>query len=432
VNIVIIQEQDWIHSNNHKLSPDLKTLALDWYRPVRYAPGILQAYAKSSRQILRKVSVIVQVNSHEDYLIKVDSLSKYEGCKIKGRMPLINSFTVKANAKNLKNIVRNNQTSKVWLDRPVQAVLDVATPVSKAPAAWSLGTTGKGIGVAVIDTGIYPHADLAGRITAFKDFIGNKVNSYDDNGHGTHVAGCIASNGSMSHSLYKGTAPEANLIGVKVLDKNGDGSLSTVIRGIQWCISNKNKLGIRIINLSLGAEAIQVYREDALCQAVESAWQKGIVVCTAAGNDGPSPETSASPGIDPMVITVGAVDDNNTLNAGEYTMADYSSRGPTVDNLIKPDVVCPGTNIISLRAPNSTLDKKFGKSRVMKGYLSLSGTSMATPLCSGIAALMLEANKKLSPDEIKARLMKKSRPLPNLQETDQGKGLVDALQSIRE
>ncbi|QOX64751.1 S8 family peptidase [Anoxybacterium hadale] len=425
------QEQDWIHSNNHKLSPDLTQLALDWYRPVHYAPGILQAYAVSSRKALRKVPVIVQVGSHEDYLTKVDSLSKYGGCKIKGKLPLINSFTVKVNAKNLETIVNNSKTSKVWFDRPVRSVLDVATPVTKAPAVWSLGTTGKGIGVAVLDTGIYPHPDLAGRLTAFQDFIGNKTTPYDDNGHGTHIAGCIASSGSLSRFLYKGTAPDANLIGVKVLDKSGGGSLSTVIQGIQWCISNKNRYGIRIINLSLGSEAVQSYQEDALCQAVENAWQKGIVVCVAAGNDGPAQGTIASPGIDPMVITVGAINDDNTMNPGEYTVADYSSRGPTVDNLVKPDVMCPGTNIISLRAPNSTLDKKYGKARVQKEYLSLSGTSMATPLCAGIIALMLEADKTLSPDEVKTRLMRKSRPLPNLAETDQGRGLVDALQSIR-
>ena len=428
---MIIQEVDWIESHHHKLSPDLKELAMDWYRPVKFAPGILQTYLKSSRKILKKVPVIIQVGSYEEYLVKIDCLSKYEGCKIKSKLPLINSFTAKVNAKYLKKIVSQNTTKKVWLDRTVQTVLDVAVPASKAPAVWDRGGTGKGVGVAVIDTGIYPHPDISEKISAFKDFIGNKKKAYDDNGHGTHVAGCVASSGSQSHSLYKGAAPGTSLIGVKVLDKNGFGNLSIVIRAIQWCISNKNKLGIRVINLSVGSTAIQSYKEDALCQALEGAWQKGIVVCTAAGNDGPSPGSVTSPGIDPMLITVGAAENKNNLYSGKYQIADYSGRGPTIDNYVKPDVVCCGSDIISLRAPNSTLDKKLRQTGLLKDYLTLSGTSMAAPVCAGVVALMLEANKSLTPDQVKKRLMEKAKFIPGIPETAQGRGMVDADQSVR-
>lgn len=423
---MIFKEIDWIHSNIDKLSPDLKNLALEWYKPVRFAPGFMQTCLKSTRQRVRKVPVIVQIDAEQELISSQNTASKSAGCKVKQELHLINSFTSKVSAKSLEKLVKTEGVKKVWLDGKITAFLDVAAPAVKATAPWSRSITGKGIGVAVIDTGIYKHPDLSGRIVGFKDFIKNKTSAYDDNGHGTHVAGDIASNGSRSASLYKGTAPEANLIGVKVLDKNGSGSLSTVIQGIQWCISNREKLGIRVINLSLGSTALQSYHDDPVCLAVENAWANGIVVCAAAGNAGPGSGTVCSPGIDPKIITVGAIDDKNSLNFKNYKIASYSSRGPTIDNLIKPDVVCPGTNIISLRSPNSTLDKQYSQGRVASDYFSLSGTSMATPICAGIAALMLEANGTLTPDEVKKILMETTRPLPNMAENIQGKGLVDA------
>jgi serine protease AprX len=343
---------------------------------------------------------------------------------------LINSFTAKVNAKTMEKLVSDRSVKKIWLDGTIKAVLDVASPIVGAPAVWERSVTGKEIGVAVLDTGIYPHPDLAGRITAFKDLVGKKVSAYDDNGHGTHCAGDIASDGSKSDELYRGPAPECNLIGVKVLDRLGSGSLSTVIEGIQWCIDNKERYGIRVISMSLGSTASQTYKEDPVCQAVEKAWNSGIVVCVAAGNEGPESRTVSSPGIDPKVITVGAIDDKNSAKFNDYVVADYSSRGPTIDNLVKPDVLCPGTNIISLRSPNSTLDLSNKSARVGNDYVSLSGTSMATPVCAGIVALMLEANDKLKPDEVKEILKKNARPLPGLTDFDQGDGLADAKKCV--
>jgi serine protease AprX len=251
--------------------------------------------------------------------------------------------------------------------------------------------------------------------------------AYDDNGHGTHVAGCIASDGPV----YRGVAPGANIIGVKVLNKLGSGVLSTVIEGVQWCIDNKDKLAIKVINMSLGSAARENYKEDPVCHAVEKAWKSGIVVCVAAGNEGPDPRTISSPGIHPDIITVGAADDKNSENFSDYEVAEFSSRGPTIDGLSKPDVVCPGTDIISLRSPGSLIDKQNKSARVGSEYIALSGTSMATPICAGIAALVLESDAALSPDDVKTILKQTARPLPGAaDENIQGKGMAIARSAV--
>lgn len=423
---MIFQEINWIRSNIKKLSPDLRSLALEWYRPFRYTPCFLQRLFKSVRQSVRRLPVIVQMQPSQDYVAFAANVKKTAGCRKKKDLPLINSFTAKVSAKTMEKLVRDGSVKKIWLDGTVKAVLDIASPAVRAPEVWERSVTGKGIGVAVLDTGIYPHPDLAGRITAFKDFVGKKTKPYDDNGHGTHCAGDIASDGSKSDSLYRGTAPGCSLIGVKVLNNLGSGSLSTVIEGIQWCIANKDRYGIRVISMSLGSTATQSYEEDPVCLAVEEAWNNDIVVCVAAGNEGPEPRTISSPGIDPLVITVGASDDKNSVRFNDDGVAEFSSRGPTIDDLAKPDVLCPGTNIISLRSPNSVLDLSNKNARVGDDYVSLSGTSMATPICAGIVALMLEANGGLRPDEVKEIIMGTAKALPRLSEYEQGSGLADA------
>jgi serine protease AprX len=393
-------------------------------------PCFLQKALKRARQNVNRIPVIIQMHPDQDYAAYTSNVKKTAGCKKKKDLTLINSFTAKVNAKTMEKLVSDGGVKKIWLDGTIKAVLDVASPTVGAPEVWERSVTGKGIGVAVLDTGIYPHPDLAGRIIAFKDFVGKKTEPYDDNGHGTHCAGDIASDGSKSDALYKGTAPDANLIGVKVLNGLGSGSLSTVIEGIQWCIENKGQYGIRVISMSLGSTATQSYKEDPVCLAVEEAWNHGIVVCVAAGNEGPEARTIGSPGTDPKVITVGASNDKNSVKFSDDAVADFSSRGPTIDNLAKPDILCPGTNIISLRSPYSTLDLSNKDARVGNDYVSLSGTSMATPVCAGIVALILEADDKLEPDEVKEILKGAAEPLPGLTEFEQGSGLADAKESV--
>ena len=209
-------------------------------------------------------------------------------------------------------------------------------------------------------------------------------------------------------------APEANLIGVKVLNSTGSGSLQTIMQGIEWCIQyNETHPGkkIHVLSMSLGAEPERYENEDKdpLVQYVEHAWDSGIMVCVAAGNEGPEPNTIASPGISDKVLTVGALDDRDTMETRmDDDVAEFSSRGPTIYGVPKPDILAPGVDIVSLRSPNSYLDRLQKSNRVGSPYFVLSGTSMATPIVAGIAALMLQYNPNFTPDEMKQRLLAKA------------------------
>lgn len=333
--------------------------------------------------------------------------------KIHKEIRMIPSLVADLPFVSLEELARSRYVYKIWRDAVVTPQLDVAGPSSGGLIPYQAGLTGKGIVVAVLDTGIDPHEDLtepSNRILAWKDFVNHENSPYDDNGHGTHVAGIIAGNGSYSNEKYRGIAPEAKLVGVKILDEEGSGRLSDVISGIEWCINSLPALNIRAINLSIGSEVQGSYRSDPLCRATSTAWEKGITVCTAAGNNGPMPGSISTPGINPIIITVGNLDDQNTLTNIDDVISPSSSRGPTLDKIIKPDLVASGTNITSLKAGG--------------GYTTLSGTSMATPLVTGAVALILQKWPNLKPDQIKLILMRKTRDVgvgPNLQ----GAGALD-------
>lgn len=419
----------WIRENAGKLCPSLKRKIFDTYRHNKWIPCFLHRLLEAIKQRLFKQRVIVQFNT-PDYSATADihKLADVLGYRVKHDLSLINGFSTSVNIRTLRKMLNNPTIARVWYDQELHAVLDVATPVTNAPTAWNTGNEGQGVGIAVVDTGIYPHPDLItpeNRITGFKDFVNGRANPYDDNGHGTHCAGDAAGNGFQSNGKYKGPAPKANLIGVKVLNKTGSGAISKIIAGIQWCIDNKDRYSIKVISMSLGGTAAQSAGDDPLCQAVKKAWETSIVVCAAAGNEGPSTGTISTPGIEPKIITVGALDDKNTTGIDDDAVASFSSRGPTRDGLVKPDLLCPGVNIVSLRSPYSYLDKASKNSRVGEWYNSLSGTSMATPVCAGVAALLAEKLPHSTPDEIKSLLVKSCRkidPDPNAQ----GAGLVDA------
>ena len=272
--------------------------------------------------------------------------------------------------------------------------------------------TGAGVGVAIIDSGIRPSADFDGRITAFYDFSnngGSQTQPYDDYGHGTHVAGLIGSAGQLSNGQYQGVAPAVRLVGLKVLDQNGQGHTSTVIQAIEFAVRYRHALGIDIINLSLGHPVDQPAATDPLVQAVEAAVRAGVIVVTSAGNNGTNPETGAigyaginSPGNAPSAITVGAVKTQDTVTRSDDRVADFSSRGPTwYDGFAKPDLVAPGHSLVSNAVGRkSTLSKKYPSLQVKLGgerFLKLSGTSMAAAVTTGVAALVLEANRTANP-----------------------------------
>lgn len=265
--------------------------------------------------------------------------------------------------------------------------------------------TGSGIGVAVLDTGIYPHIDFDNRIAAFQDFLTGRKRPYDDNGHGTHVAGLIGGSGKGSGGKYAGIAPGCHIIGAKILDKRGNGMMKDVLEALQWVRDNKEKYGIRIINISVGTVNNSGKTGERLVRGVEEAWDDGLIVVTAAGNMGPSPGTITAPGVSRKVITVGSSDLLDEKNG-------ISGAGPTPDCICKPDIVTPGSRIISC-APGPR-----------GGYATKSGTSMSTPKVSGAIALMLEKDPYLTNVEIKM-LLKEAAVDLGYSRNQQGWGLLD-------
>lgn len=274
------------------------------------------------------------------------------------------------------------------------------------------------IGVAVIDTGIYRHVDFDNRIIGFKDFINGKGSPYDDSGHGTHVSGIICGSGKASDGKYKGLAPDAAIIGVKVLDLAGNGRITNVISGARWILERKDYYNIKVVNISFGT-TMENQEEEAeeLIQAMDDLWNSGIVVVAAAGNSGPDKYSVTAPGICKSIITVGAYDDKSFGN-GKYTDKKYySGRGPTRECVMKPEVVVAGSNIAAC-------------SNHKNSYSVKSGTSMAAPIVSGAIARLLK-EQSLTPKEIKIRLKKCSNKI-EIPANQQGWGMLDVVRFISE
>ncbi len=272
--------------------------------------------------------------------------------------------------------------------------------------------TGCGIGVAVLDTGCFPHEDLKYRIAGFGDMIQKRSFPYDDNGHGTHICGIIGGTGHDSKGKYCGVAPGCHLIPVKVLDKRGNGYASDVLAGLRFIRERKNLWNIRIVNISVGSFSRRNMGENsALVRGVNEAWDDGLVVVVAAGNMGPGSGTITTPGISRKVITVGCSDDHREVNVMGSRMIDYSGRGPTGACICKPDVVAPGASITSC-------SNQPGK------YTIKSGTSMATPLVSGAIALLLEKYPEMNNRDVKLFLRERSTDL-GLPHNQQGWGILD-------
>lgn len=266
---------------------------------------------------------------------------------------------------------------------------------------------GKNVGVAVIDTGVDSILDLCipkNRIIKFIDFVSKSQTPYDDNGHGTFVSGVIAGNGIMSASKYSGIAPMSNIVAIKALDNKGEASSFTILKAMQWIIDNKAKYNIKVVCMSFGSEPLK--NKDSLSYGSSKLWQAGLVVVTAGGNNGPNFDTITSPGINPHIITVGALD---YLSDG-LKVANYSSRGSLKNTTIKPDILAPGTKIIST-------NRNMSKS----AYIEMSGTSVSTPIIAGVCVLLCEKYPKNSPDQIKSILLKNTREL-GVSKQIQGKG----------
>jgi serine protease AprX len=342
------------------------------------------------------------------------------------------AYTMPSDA--IEDLANDPEVAHISPDRKLGAFLDNSAGAVNAAAAWQAGYDGTGIGIAIIDSGISSRADLnnskgVSRVVYSHTFVGG--GPPDQYGHGEHVAGVAAGNASLSTGphytrAFKGMAPNANLINLRVLDQNGQGTDSGVIAAIEQAIKLQSTYNIRVINLSLGRPVFESYTQDPLCQAAEAAWQAGIVVVVAAGDDGRDNSmgtngyaTITAPGNDPYVITVGAMKTEGTPTRTDDLIASYSSKGPTLlDHVVKPDIVAPSNQVVSLLNNTATLPTSYPTTLISKNYYTpngtgnsgdyymLSGTSMATPVVSGAAADLLEAQPSLTPDQVKARLMK--------------------------
>jgi subtilisin family serine protease len=310
------------------------------------------------------------------------------------------------------------------------------------PAAWR-EATGRGVTVALMDTGIAQHAAFGNRVVARVDFVGDGATAADPGGHGTFLAALIAG----KTETFSGVAPGARLVSLRVLDQTGRGTVQSALRAVDWLLRNRSAYGVRVLNVSFGAPQRASYHLDPLAAAMESVWLSGIVVVAAAGNAGPSAGTIITPGADPFVVTAGGFaeagssqtgngdrdrdarrdddddeggeddqddeddEDGASAQRNKHQQAEFSARGPTLDGFAKPDVLAPAVRVVSVRVAHSWLDEQFPARRVGEGFTTMSGTSVSAALTSGVATLVLESHRRYSPTQVKGALVGAARKM---------------------
>jgi serine protease AprX len=369
----------------------------------------------------KKIQVIVNYeknNTTEKELEEIGTL-KY-------KLPMINSYVLEIPESEVYKLKGLSGVVKVEQDAHLTAQMHMGREMVNAKWAWDKGIYGEGVTVGVLDTGVYPHNDLIrnnDRIVAFKDFVNEIEFPYDDNGHGTHVAGIIAGDGWESKGKYAGISPKTKLVCLKVLNKDGTGNISDVLAGLQWIIDNKEKYNIRIINLSVGMED-EEGEQSALVKGVNAAWDNDIIVVCAAGNNGPKEKTITTPGISRKVITVGSADDSETVSIFGDDISNYSGRGPTKACIKKPDVVAPGSNITSCNSNVNYIPREEGYPEDEIGYINRSGTSMATPIVTGCISLILCKHENICNKDIKLNFKYSSNDL-GFSQKHQGWGMIN-------
>lgn len=389
-------------------------------------PWLMQVVEENPAQSLK---IIVQ---------KTDSsqLAEAQVAKLGGQvirdLPIINAFSAEITAIDAIQLANLPSIHGVSLDAPIvkttcQDCIDTTYLASSyveaigADLLWNQAPTlqGQGITVAVIDSGInVGHEDLADsngdtRVTVNLNFSSTASNDLDKYGHGTHIAGIIGGNGYHSDGKYIGVAPKVNLINVKVCDDHGEATTSDVVNGLQWIYENKDRYNIRVVNLSLNSAVAESYHSSPLDAALEILWFNRIVVVVSAGNIDTETgnEVLYPPANDPFIITVGAVDDQGTASREDDMIASYSNYGVTSDGISKPEIVAPGTNLVSLLPnPKGELWREHRENVVddtgpVAHYFRMSGTSLSSAVTSGAIALLLQHEPELTPDQVKYRLM---------------------------
>jgi serine protease AprX len=378
--------------------------------------------------------------------------------RVKGRLGIINGEVLDLPNGIIAQLERHPQIFRIHHNRPIKGhnYRTSLTTGSRA-AQRGLGLTGAGIGIAILDSGVAAwHDDLTNglgqlypfgnqRVSAFVDFVNGRSQPYDDEGHGTHVAGIIAGNGYDSNGDEAGAAPDASLVSLKVLDAHGGGTISNVIAALDWVLANRVRYNIRVVNMSIGASINESYETDPLTLAAKRVVDAGVVVVGAAGNRGKNAEGLiqyggiTAPGNAPWVLTVGASSTNGTPDRGDDTVASFSSRGPSyIDYAAKPDLLAPGHGTVSLADPLSafyTTKAPFllggSLSTAFKPYLTLSGTSMAAPVVAGTVALMLQANPSLTPNGVKAILQYTAQEYAGYDALTEGAGFLNTVGAVR-
>ena len=469
----------------------------------KMAPDLSEQLEQSGTEAVKRV--IVQLSQTAVRNSLPAKLARFGG-HIHQSHDAVGLTTIEIPAGRVRELAADSDVAYLSPDRPVAATGHLETTTGAVLVRDLVnGTTldGRGIGIAVIDSGIYsnhylltgPRKELEFKIKDLtkdcsknltpvsspvryeQSFVNGECSADDIYGHGTHVASLIRGSADFGDGDYSGIAPAAELLNLRVLDDQGRGSISRVIAAIDWCMANQTTYNIRVINLSLGAPAMDSYQNDPLCLAARRAYNAGIVVVAAAGNHGKDQTGRklyggiSSPGIDPSVITVGATNTLGTDRRSDDQMATFSSRGPTrgfvivngvrkYDNLIKPDLVAPGNRLIGAQSLGKQIDNWDGslvytnslvrefpalrvadnqiwlqgkdKLRVIpEGTMYLSGTSLAAPLVSGTVALMLQTNPRLTPGLVKAILMYSAQPLKGFNTLEQGAGQLNVDGAVR-
>lgn len=320
---------------------------------------------------------------------KIEILNEYQ---------FIKSFRILADKKQISLLSNMTQVKFISSVSKASVLMQIS---KKILCIENCSLTGKNLTVAFIDTGIYEHGDFVvgdKRIKYFKDFINGKEICYDDNGHGTFVAGVCCGNGALSCGKYSGIAPQANIVSLKALNGLGEASADKILNAMEWVYNNHRQYNIKVVCMSFGSEPLGF--NDPIMAGADALWQEGIVVVAAAGNSGPEYQTIKSPGVSSKIITVGGFDDNRLsqeeFDEHYFEIAEFSSRGPAFQRF-KPDLIAPSVDIVSC-----------GRE---KPYVTLSGTSVATPMIAGCALLLLEKEPYLKPNDVKRKLLTCCKPI---------------------
>ena len=362
-------------------------------------------FDKIDKYLLNKVNVLSSdenlyafiFSNHVERLKKILNFNKIQ---IINEYSFINALFCKLKKGDILGLSDYQEIDYISSVMNVNALMYIS---KKILGTEELFSSGRNINIAFIDTGITPHCDFSlgeNRIKFFKDFVNDKSQPYDDNGHGTFVCGVCSGNGNLSALKYSGIAPCSNIFALKALNNKGEASANQILDAMQWVYDNHKKYDIKIVCMSFGSEPIG--HNDPIMIGAETLWKEGVVIVAAAGNSGPEYQTIKSPGVSSKIITVGGFDDkrksNKYFNEEDFDVAKFSSRGPAYQRF-KPDIIAPSVDIISC-----------GKD---KDYITLSGTSVATPMVAGLVALIYEKYKDITPDEIKRILLSSCKPIVN-------------------